>query len=310
MLWTLNSQLSTDLPSSNGLYAERTWLHSHGMTAPQGPLPRLVQRLDLERRGDDQFVGQSGPGEGALFGGFVAAQAVMAAGGTVDGRILHSVHGYFLRPGRHAVPIHYAVNRVRQGRTFSTRLVTASQESEVIFTASADFTISEEGIAHQESIAPEAPEPYGLPDWEDLRAELLGGPSMRRADGPVEVRVCDRESPQRDVKLPAFRRVWMRPRGILPDDALLHAAVMVYASDRTLLRTAARPHGATWRLRVGASLDHAVWLHHPIRFDDWILFVSESPVAHAGRALLLGAMYQRDGVRVASVAQEGLLRLK
>ncbi len=111
------------------------------------------------------------------------------------------------------------------------------------------------------------------------------------------------------VKLPAYRRVWMRPRGTLPADPLVHAAVLVYASDRTLLRTAARPHGATWRLRVGASLDHAVWVHRPARFDEWLLFVSESPVAHAARALLLGAMYRPDGVRVASVAQEGLLRL-
>jgi len=123
------------------------------------------------------------------------------------------------------------------------------------------------------------------------------------------VRVCDPESTVPSAKLPAYRRVWMRPRGTLPEEPLVHAAVLVYASDRTLLRTAARPHGVTWRLRVGASLDHAVWVHHPARFDDWLLFVSESPVAYAARALLLGAMYRRDGVRVASVAQEGLLRL-
>jgi acyl-CoA thioesterase-2 len=156
---------------------------------------------------------------------------------------------------------------------------------------------------------PDAPEPGTLPDWEDLRAQLLGGSTQRRPDGPIEVRVCDPDSTEPGVALPARRRVWMRPRGVLPEDPLVHAAVLVFASDRTLLRTAARPHGATWRLRVGASLDHAVWIHRPARFDGWLLFVSESPVAHAARALLLGAMYRRDGVRLASVAQEGLLRL-
>ncbi|HVO27861.1 MAG TPA: acyl-CoA thioesterase II [Candidatus Margulisiibacteriota bacterium] len=270
------------------------------------PLQGLLRRLDLEQLGTDLFVGVPGKGEGALFGGMVAAQSVVAAGRTVHERQLHSLHGYFLRPGRHAVPIHFSVDRIREGRTFSTRSVVARQQGEAIFSMSADFTCPEEGIAHQDAMPP-APEPANLPDWEDLRAQLLGG--ARRADGPVEVRVCDPESTVPGAKLPAYRRVWMRPRGTLPEEPLVHAAVLVYASDRTLLRTAARPHGVTWRLRVGASLDHAVWVHHPARFDDWLLFVSESPVAYAARALLLGAMYRRDGVRVASVAQEGLLRL-
>jgi acyl-CoA thioesterase-2 len=275
-------------------------------TADSTPLEGLLRRLDLEQRDGNLFVGVPGKGEGSLFGGMVAAQSVVAAGRTVHERHLHSLHGYFLRPGRHAVPIHFNVDRIREGRTFSTRSVVARQEGEAIFNMSADFTRPEDGIAHQDPM-PAAPEPAHLPDWEDLRAQLLGG--ARRADGPVEVRVCDPESTVPGVELPAYRRVWMRPRGTLPEDPLLHAAVLVYASDRTLLRTAARPHGATWRLRVGASLDHAVWVHRPARFDDWLLFVSESPVAHAARALLLGAMYRRDGVRIASVAQEGLLRL-
>jgi acyl-CoA thioesterase-2 len=255
------------------------------------------------------FIGQSGKGEGALFGGFVAAQAVVAAGRTVVDRALHSLHGYFLRRGAHGVPIRFVVDRVRDGRTFSTRTVVAHQAGEPIFTLSANFTAPEEGIAHQDPMPPGAPDPHGLPDWEDLRAVLLGDPSKRRPDGPIEVRVCDPDSPDPAVQLPARRRVWLRPRGTLPDDPLLHAAVLVFASDRTLLRTAARPHGLTWRLRTGASLDHAVWLHRPAHFDDWLLYVSESPVAYAARALLLGAMYRRDGTRIASVAQEGLLRV-
>jgi acyl-CoA thioesterase II len=277
------------------------------------PLARLLRRLDVEQLDRDLFVGRPGKGEGALFGGFVAAQAVVAAGRTVSdptvaARCLHSLHGYFLRPGRHSVPIRFLVDRIRDGRTFSTRTVVAHQSGEAIFTLSANFTRPEDGIAHQEEPAPDAPAPDGLPDWEDLRAQLLGDPSKRRPDGPVEVRVCDPDSPDPNVKLPARRRVWLRPRGTLPEDPLMHAAVIVFASDRTLLRTAARPHGLTWRLRTGASLDHAVWLHRPPRFDDWLLFASESPVAYAARALLLGAMYRRDGTRIVSVAQEGLLR--
>jgi acyl-CoA thioesterase-2 len=273
------------------------------------PVDRLLRRLDLEAAGRDAFVGHPGRGQGALFGGFVAAQAVVAAGRTVADRPLDSLHAYFLRPGRHAQPIRYTVQRVRDGRSFSTRAVVARQADTAILTLSANFATREDGIAHQEEAPPNAPGPEGLPDWEDLRAALLGDPQKRRPDGPVEVRVCDPDSPDPAVRLPARRRVWLRPRGTAPEDPLLQAALVVYSSDRTLLRTAARPHGATWRLRVGASLDHAVWLHQPTRFDDWILYVSESPVAHGGRALLLGAMYRRDGARIASVAQEALVRI-
>jgi acyl-CoA thioesterase-2 len=275
---------------------------------PTTPLARLIRRLNVEPLDPDLYLGHPGRGEGALFGGMVAAQAVMAAGRTVNDRTLHSLHAYFLRPGRNGMPIRFVVSRVRDGRTFSTRNVVAHQAGEAIFTLAADFTITETGIAHQDPM-PAAPDPTGLPDWEDLRVQLFGPGTPRRPDGPIEVRVCDPDSTEPGRQLPARRRVWLRPRGALPPDPLLHAAVLVYASDRTLLRTAARPHGLTWRLRVGASLDHAVWLHYPARFDDWILFVTESPAAHAARALLLGAMYRRDGTRIGSVAQEGLLRV-
>lgn len=270
------------------------------------PLMHLLLRLELEPLGGDGFRGRPGGGEGALFGGLVAAQAVVAAGRTAPDRQLHSLHGYFLRPGQHGAPIHYAVERIRDGRTFATRRVVARQADEAIFTLSASFTRPEPGIEHQAQPMPAAPAPADLPDWEELRAQLHG--ATRRPAGPLEVRVCDPDSVTPGVQQPPLRRVWMRPLGTLPDDPLLHTALLVFASDRTLLRTAARPHGLTHRLRVGASLDHAVWLHRPPRFDDWVLFVSESPVAHAARALLLGAMYRRDGTRIMSVAQEGLLR--
>ncbi len=178
---------------------------------------------------------------------------------------------------------------------------------EAIFSLTASFARPETGITHQDPMPADTPEPDDLPEWEELRAQLLGTPP--RPQGPLEVRVCDPDSADPNVRLPARRRVWMRLRGRLPHDPLLHSAMLVFASDRTLIRTAARPHGVTWRLRHAASLDHAVWFHRPARFDDWLLYVSESPVAHAARALVQGSMYQRDGTRIASVAQEGLLRV-
>ena len=183
----------------------------------------------------------------------------------------------------------------------------AHQGGEAIFNLSASFAVPEEGISHQ-SAAPEAPPPETAPDWEDERARILGDDSKRRPDGAIEVRVCDPDDPDPSVKLPPNRRVWMRPRGPMPDDPLLHAAVLVYATDRTLLGTAARPHGLPWGRRIGASLDHSVWLHHPPKFDDWVLYASESPVAHAARGLIFGAMYDRADRCIVSVAQEGLIR--
>jgi acyl-CoA thioesterase-2 len=275
----------------------------------QAPLAVLLDRLDLSSLERDRFLGDPEPGgDGPLFGGFVAAQAVMAAGRTVAAGFLHSLHAYFLRPGRHDLPIRYEVDRIRDGRSFTTRRVVAQQGGEAIFNLAASFVRPEPGIAHQ-SPMPEAPAPETMPDWEDERARILGDPARRRPDGPVEVRICDPDDPNPGVRLPPRRRVWMRPRGTLPDDPRVHAAVLVYATDRTLLGTAARPHGLPWGHRIGASLDHAVWLHHAPRFDGWVLFASESPVAHEARGLILGALYDRAGRRIATVAQEGLIRV-
>jgi acyl-CoA thioesterase-2 len=273
-----------------------------------GPLARLLERLDVERVDRDLFLGDPGRGEGRLFGGMVAAQSVVAAGRTVEPGALHSLHGYFLRPGNHEVPIRFVVDRIRDGRTFTTRRVVAYQGGEAIFNLDASFARAEEGISHQDPM-PEAPPPESLPDWEDVRARMLGDPALRRKDSAVELRMCDPEGFAGETR-PARQRVWIRPRGEVPDEPLLHAAVLVYASDRTLINTAARPHGLPWGRRVAASLDHAFWLHRPVHFDDWVLYASESPAAYAARGLVFGGMYRRrDGARIASVAQEGLIRI-
>lgn len=268
----------------------------------------LLSNLQLQRLDRDLFLGDPGPGTGRLFGGHVAAQSVMAAGLTLEpgaGHI-HSLHAYFLKGGTHDVPIRFVVDRIRDGRTFSTRHVVAYQGGEAIFDLSASFARPEDGIAHQD-VMPAAPPPDGLPDWEDVRGELLEDSERRRRSQPIEIRVVDPDLP--GERQPARRRIWMRPNGQLPDDPLIHAAVLTYASDRTLLSTAARPHGLTWGRRMSASLDHAVWFHGPVRFDDWVLYASESPVARHARGLIFGSIWTPNGLRIASVAQEGLIRI-
>ncbi len=271
-------------------------------------LERLLRLLDLEALDADLFLGDAGRGEGRLFGGLVAAQCVVAAGRTVpDERPLHSLHAYFLRPGRHDVPIRFVVDRIRDGRSFTTRRVKAHQAGEAIFNLSASFARPEEGISHQEPM-PEAPPPDDLPDWETVRAHAMGDAGAVRVDSAVEVRLCD--PLEADERGAARQRNWIRTVGEPPDDPLLHTALLVYASDRTLLSTAARPHGLPWGKRWAASLDHAVWIHHPVRMDGWLLYASESPVAHAARGLIFGGIFRPDGVRLASVAQEALIRLR
>jgi acyl-CoA thioesterase-2 len=271
---------------------------------PSDPLARLVRGLDLETIGRDTFRARTGACADRLFGGLLLAQTVIAAGRTVEDRHLHSLHASFLRPGRSRMPLELAVERLRDGRSFSARRVTGRQGHDVTIVATASFTKEADGLSHGDRM-PDAPSPDGLPDWEDVRAQMLG--TERRQDVSVELRVCDPDPEAGAKGLPAYRRVWIRPKGRLPDDPLLHAAMFVFASDRTLLRVAARPHGPIWTLRHAASLDHAIWLHHVARFDDWVLYVCESPVAADGRALAYGAMYG-GGRRLVSVAQEGLLR--
>ncbi|MDO8616854.1 MAG: acyl-CoA thioesterase II [Dehalococcoidia bacterium] len=272
------------------------------------PLQRLLTQLALDQMDRDLFLGDPGKGAGRLFGGLVAAQSVVAAYRTVESGFLHSLHAYFLRPGSHAVPIRYVVYRIRDGRTFTTRDVVAYQSGEAIFNLSCSFTRPEEGVSRQEPM-PEAPDPEGLPEWEIVRPDAHEDAERVRRwirESPVEARSGDAED-GRPSTAAYQRRVWMRVKGILPEDPALHAALMAYASDRGLISTARLAHGAS-RSGFAASLDHTIWFHRPPRFDDWLLFTSRSPIAHGARALILGGVYRRDGTHVATIAQEGLIR--
>jgi acyl-CoA thioesterase-2 len=270
------------------------------------PVAILLRCLELEALDRDLFLGDPGPGEGRLFGGMVAAQCTIAAGRTVDPeRALHSLHAFFLRPGRHDVPIRFVVDRIRDGRSFTTRRVVAHQAGEAIFNMAASFAKPEEGISHQAPV-PDAPPPERCEDYEVVRARALGLPKVRRPSA-VEVRAADGGAESADPGDPCQRN-WIRFCEPLPDDPLIHTAGLVYATDRTLLSTASRVHGLSWGQRMAASLDHAVWIHHPPRLDErWLLYASESPAAHSARAVIFGGLFC-DDVRIASVAQEGLIR--
>jgi acyl-CoA thioesterase-2 len=288
-------------------------------TNEQTRIDDLCERLTLEPLDRDLFFANPGPGQGRLFGGLVAAQSVMAAIATVkelDERknlpssLLHSIHAYFLRPGRYDLPIRFVVHRIRDGRSFTTRRVVAHQDGEAIFNMAASFARPEEGMSHQRPM-PETPPPDGLEEWTTLRYRALGLPEPQEFESPIEVRVIDADGFDDATPREPKRQVWIRPRGKLPNDPALHTATLVYATDRTLLSTAIRASGfMPGKDVMGASLDHAVWLHHPIRFDDWMLFTSESPISHAARGLIFGSLYRRDGVQLASVAQEGLIRVR
>lgn len=265
---------------------------------------RLVEILDLQLIDEDHFRAETDQDEGRLFGGLILAQAVMAAGKTATKGGIHSLHAYFLRAGKPAMPVEYGVERIREGRTFLTRRVTAYQGGDAIFEASIGFTVAEEGISHQQRM-PEAPDPGTQPPWwESL--DLPPPPMQRRRwISPIDVRSAGHAGAGADPSLP-HRAVWARPYAPLPEDPLIHAAALAYMSDSGFVGTVAN-HYRMWNQGT-ASLDHAVWFHHPPRFDDWLLYVNDSPAGHAARAVIFGGVWDRGGRRVASVAQEGLFR--
>jgi acyl-CoA thioesterase-2 len=274
------------------------------------PLARLLERLAPAAIGRDVFESLPATAGKRLFGGGIAAQCAMAVQLCVERDVrLHSIHGYFLRAGRPSGPLRFEVTRVRDGLSFAVRRVVARQGGEPIFEALASFTSHRDAdVAHAHEPALDAAlasGPDGLPDWEAIRAAETGE-APRSADA-IEVRVVRPEHDRPGADAPPQRSVWMRARGRLPEDPRVHAALVVYASDRTLLRTAARLHGGL-RGRLPASLDHAVWLHRAPRLDGWWIYATESPIAADARAFVHGRMLDRDGRRFATVVQEGLLR--
>ena len=278
-------------------------------------LDKLLDLLDLEQIEVNIFRGRS-PDETRqrVFGGQVAGQALVAAGRTVpDDRPVNSLHAYFLRPGDPSVPLVYTVDRVRDGRSFTTRRVTAIQHGKPIFAMSASFHHVEPGLEHAMPM-PAVPPPESLRTSAERLAEAIGAPLPPQfRDSPIDLRAVGPLSIEatRDPALRTSKNlVWLRVAGQLPDEPLLHVCLMTYVSDITLLDTVLIKHGVSWQdgRTSGASLDHAMWFHRPFRADQWLLYAQESPVAYGARGLARGEVYTASGDLVVSVVQEGLIR--
>jgi acyl-CoA thioesterase-2 len=307
------------------------------------PLEDLIDALDLQSAGSapstaggaadddhsdfgvsqaDVFIGRSQPmPHGRVFGGQVLAQSVIAAGRTVNDlddatqrpRRIHSLHGYFLRPGDSNHPIRFTVERLRDGHSFSARRVHAIQYGRPILSMITSFQTDANGLDHQDHV-PAAPDPESL----QTVAEVFAGVDDPQAsfwskDKAIDLRHVEGAIYIRPGRQLASRQsVWLKTMGALPDDPLVNAAVLAYCSDYSLLEPVLRGHGLAWsdrRLRV-ASLDHAMWFHRPGRADDWTLYTQDSPSASNGRGLASGRMFTADGILLATVAQEGMIRLK
>ncbi|HUA29761.1 MAG TPA: acyl-CoA thioesterase II [Streptosporangiaceae bacterium] len=279
-------------------------------------LDQVVDLLDLEQIEVDIFRGRSPEGERRqrVFGGQVAGQALVAAGRTVpQDRPVHSLHAYFIRPGDPTAALIYLVERVRDGRSFTTRRVSAIQHGKTIFTLSASFQRHEPGVEHAEPM-PVVPPPEEVPTTAE-RMEKLFGPSVHDWFGanPIDIRHIGplTYEAERDPALRTSRNlVWLRADGELADDPLLHVCLVTYASDMTLLDSVLLANGLSWMdgRTNGASLDHAMWFHRPFRADRWLLYAQDSPVSSGARGLARGEMYTSEGDLVLSVVQEGLIR--
>jgi acyl-CoA thioesterase II len=279
----------------------------------------LLNIFDLERIEENLFRGTSPQvGWQRVFGGLVIAQALIAAQRTVPNASAHSLHGYFLLGGDPAVPIVYQVERLRDGRSFATRRCTAIQHGRIIFTLAASFHDAEPDNLDHAFPAPEAPPPEELPDEGEFFARFgahMPEPVRRyfQRERPIEMRPVD---PGRYIargkQSEPVQKVWVRTSAPLPDDPAIHRAALAYLSDMTLLDTSLIAHGrSVFHPEIqAASIDHALWLHRPFRADDWMLYVQDSPNASGALGFSRGALYSRSGALIASVAQEGLVRLK
>jgi acyl-CoA thioesterase II len=279
-------------------------------------LEDLLKVMTLERLEINLFRGESRDiGSPQVFGGQVLGQALVAATATVDARVVHSLHAYFLRRGDFNSPIVYEVDRAWDGKHFSTRRVIAIQHGNQIFNMSASFQVPEEGLDHQSQM-PDVPAPETLPDLETLYRAVIdkAPPAMRRIleqKRPFEFKPVHPQDFTRTQKSPPFKNVWFRAVDKLPDDEALHRGLLAYASDFHLLDTALRPHAVPMSSPklVVASIDHAMWFHRSLRVDDWLLYAIDSPSASGARGFTRGSVFSRDGRLVASAAQEGLIRL-
>jgi acyl-CoA thioesterase-2 len=279
-------------------------------------LDDLVALLSLESIEENLYRGRSQDlGFPQLFGGHVLGQALSAASQTVDAsRQVHSLHGYFLRPGDVTIPVVYEVDRVRDGGSFTTRRVTAIQKGKPIFFCSASFQGLETGFEHQSDM-PDVPDPDSLAselDYIQQFAQFIPEPTREKllAPKPIEIRPVKVTHPFNPDPTAPARQVWFRANGELPDNPALHRYLLAYASDFNLLPTSLLPHGISyWNKDMQvASLDHAIWFHQPLRVDEWLLYSMDSPWAGGARGLCRGSIYNRAGQLVASVAQEGLIR--
>jgi len=276
-------------------------------------LDDLMSLLDLEPIEVNIFRGRS-PQENRqrVFGGQVAGQALVAASRTVDDRDrrVHSLHAYFLRPGDPTAPILYDVDRIRDGKSFTTRRVVAIQHGQAIFNLQASFHAPEEGLSHQVDM-PDVPAAETLPDFKTRMAphkHLLG--EWYERPRPIDIRYVHGD-PMSRSRVPTMNQsVWLRADGRLPDDPTLHACIVTYASDMTLLDTTVLPHGLNWSdsgLQM-ASLDHAMWFHRPFRADEWLLYDQMTPSTSSARGLATGSIFTHDGRLAITVVQEGLIR--
>ncbi|MGE7205016.1 acyl-CoA thioesterase [Sphingomonas sp. NPDC019816] len=291
---------------------------SPSVPSPDRLVQGLVDLLDVEEIDTDLFRGARRPGgQGRVFGGQVIAQALQAAQRSTEApRAAHSLHAYFMRPGDERFPIIYRVERDFEGRSFATRRVIAMQKGKPILNMACSFQTPEDGMHHQDAM-PDVPRPDGLPSERELLVTLGDQiPAAIRAFlssvRPIELRPIH----PRQVMAPApgepNQAIWFRLVAPIGDDPTLHRAILAYASDFLLLGTSTLPHGVSWLTHdmQTASLDHALWLHEPFRADEWLLYVTDSPWAGHARGFNRGRIFTADGRLVASVAQEGLIRLR
>jgi acyl-CoA thioesterase-2 len=292
------------------------------------PLDTLLDLLDLERIEHNLYRGQNRDiGSGRIYGGQVLAQALVAAGRTLDEgqsvRRPHSLHAYFILAGDLAAPVVYQAERLRDGGSFSTRRVTAIQHGRAIFNLSASFHRDEEGLEHQAASIPHVPKPDELASERELALRTLEEIPERvrglyTSERPIDIRPVDPGNRFEPQARPPISYYWMRANGPMPDaetpqGSLAHHAALAYASDYGLLVTALRPHGLSYFSTPGlmlASLDHGLWIHHPVDLDQWHLFAIDAPITRGARAFTQARVFTQDGTLVATVAQEGLLRVR